>query len=158
MESYNYFWRPFLLVPKQNKHFIFYKRLETLNRIGKRGEVSMLVVKTLLLRYSSMNGDDGTMRFKQHLQSDLGYVCWQRYMHRYRHVHKHRHMYIGLVTLQHAYGQRGNMQHVYSIIQSTSVIQAVPMLQTSPAVSSVNLCKREGFTARWRSVLRVPKW
>ena len=110
----------------------------------------MLVEKTWLLRHSSINGDDGTMRFKQHLQSDMckvcgdmWYVCWQRYMHRYRHAHKHRHMYIGLETLQHAYGQCGNMQHVYSTIQSISVIRAVPKLLSCPAVSSVNLCKRK---------------
>ena len=152
-------------MPKQNKHFIFYKRLETLDIISTGGEVSMLVEKTWLLRHSSINGDDCTMRFRQHLQSDMckvcgdmWYVCWQRYMHRYRHAHKHRHMYIGLETLQHTYEQCGNMQHVYSIIKSKSMIRAVAKLQTSPVVSSVNLCKREGFTARWRSVLRVPKW
>ena len=36
-----------------------------------------------------------------------------------------------------------NIQHGYRIIQSTSVIRAVSKLPISPAVCSVNLCKRE---------------
>ena len=101
----------------------------------------MSAKETWLLRYISINGDDGTMRFKLHLQNnmckvlgDMRYVCRQCYMHRYRHAHNHRHMYIGLKTFQHANGQCGNMRHVYSIIQSTNVIRAVPKLQTSSAV------------------------
>ena len=35
----------------------------------------MLAEKTRLLRYSSINGDDGTIRFKPHLQSDVCKVC-----------------------------------------------------------------------------------
>ena len=45
---------------------MFYKRLQTLDKISKGGEVSMSEKVTWLLRHSSISVDDGTMRFKQY--------------------------------------------------------------------------------------------